>query len=104
MAIRLRPDRAAMYRYYLAHAFAVMGDHETVVDLLSTSDNKLEGHRILAVSYMFLGRPALAAYHREQTLKRHPGFSLAQWRTVLPHRDADLRAQIIELMEQAGLP
>lgn len=103
MAIHLRPDRAAMYRYYLACAFNILGEDEMVVSLLSKSGDNHEGHRLLAASYARLGMPDQSAHHAELAMKAHPNFSLAHWRTVLPHRDPAIRARIIEGLERAGL-
>lgn len=103
MAIHLRPDRAGMYRYYLAGAFDALKDDETVVSLLSMKGGNQERHRILATSYARLGIYDKAAFHADMALKAHPDFSLAHWRTVLPHRDQDTRERIIEGMERAGL-
>lgn len=102
MALHLRPDRAEMYRYYLACAFYILGDDETVLSLLSqVSDNK-EGHRILAMSYARLGMSEHSAHHADLAMKAHPNFSLAHWQTILPHRDPDLRERIIEGMARGG--
>lgn len=103
MAIHLRPERAGMYRYYLAGAFVDLGDDETVISLLTTNDGNLEGHRMLAASYARLGKSNKAALHADMAMKAHPNFSLAHWRTILPHRDPDAREHIIEGMERAGL-
>ncbi len=103
MAIHLRPERAGMYRYYLAGAFDQLGDDEMVVDLLSETGDIQEGHRLLAASHTRLGMSDKAAYHVDLTLKVHPAFSLAHWQTILPHRDSDVRARIIDGLARAGL-
>ncbi len=102
MAIHLRPDRAAMYRYYLAGAFEFMGDDETVIKLFSDMGNDHEAHRLLATSSSRLGLNDQAAHHVDLTLKVHPDFSLAHWRKILPHRDPDNRERFIDDMERAG--
>jgi tetratricopeptide (TPR) repeat protein len=102
MAIHLRPERAAMYRYYLAGAFEFMGDDETVIKLFSDMGNDHEAHRLLATSSSRLGLNDQAAHHVDLTLKVHPNFSLAHWRKILPHRDADHRERFIDDMERAG--
>ena len=104
MAIHLRPARAGMYRYYLAGAFDALGDDESVISLLSGNDDDiLEGHRVLAASHARLGMAERAAFHADMAMKAHPDFSLARWRTILPHRDSDVRELLIEGMERAGL-
>jgi len=58
---------------------------------------------MLAASYARLGKSNKAALHADMAMKAHPNFSLAHWRTILPHRDPDAREHIIEGMERAGL-
>lgn len=103
MAIHLCPDRAGMYRYYLAGAFDALGDDETVIKLSSMIRDIKEGHRMMAASYAHLGVPDRAHHQANLLLRAHPNFSLAHWRTVLPHRDPDIRARIVEGLERAGL-
>ncbi|MGI9452343.1 MAG: tetratricopeptide repeat protein [Geminicoccaceae bacterium] len=103
MAIHLRPARAGMYRYYLAGAFDALGDNESIIELLSMQSDNQEGHRMLAASHARLGMLDKAAFHAHMAMKAHPDFSLARWRTILPHRDPHAREQIIEGFERAGL-
>ncbi|MGI9492830.1 MAG: tetratricopeptide repeat protein [Geminicoccaceae bacterium] len=103
LAIHLRPERAGMYRYYLAGAFDALGDHESVISLLSIRSDNQEGHRMLAASHARLGMFDKAAFHAHLAMKAHPDFSLARWRAILPHRDLDIREYLIEGMERAGL-
>lgn len=102
MAIHLRPERGAMYRYYLAGAFDVLGDDETAIGLFSSMSDDHEAHRLLAACHARLGMEREAARHVDIALKRHPDFTLAHWRKALPHRDADVRERLIEGMESAG--
>lgn len=102
LAIHLRPDRASLYRYYLASAFDVMGDDETVISIASMISDNHEGHRLMAASYARLGMTDKAAHQADLARRAQPTFSLDHWRTVLPHRDADVRAHIIEGHERAG--
>lgn len=102
LAIRLRPERAAMYRYYLAGAFDIMGDDETAIGLFSDMGDDHEAHRVLASCSARLGLKNQAARHVDLALKAHPDFSLAHWRAILPHRDADTRERLVDGMERAG--
>ncbi len=103
MAIHLRPERAGMYRYYLAGAFDQLGDDEMVVSLLSEIGDVQEGHRMMAASHARLGMTDKAAHYADLALKAHPAFSLAHWQTILPHRNPDIRARIIDGLARAGL-
>jgi tetratricopeptide (TPR) repeat protein len=104
MAIRLRPEHSGMYRYYLACAFYVLHDDETVMCLLSPVEDNQEGHRVMAASYARMGLPEQAARHADLAMKAHPDFTLNHWRTVLPHRDPHIRERLIEDMARGGLP
>ena len=103
MAIHLCPDRAGMYRLYLACAFDVLGDDEMVIKVSSMIRGNREGHRMMAASYARLGMMDEASHHANLVMKVHPNFSLAHWRTVLPYRDPEIRARIVEGLERAGL-
>lgn len=103
LALDLNPEHANIYRCYLAGAFTLLGEHDTVIQLLTPLADKTEAHRKLAASYAHLGMREHAHDHAAAVMRVYPNFSLVRWRHVLPHVDASIAEPFFEGLARAGL-
>jgi adenylate cyclase len=103
-AMRLNPYYPDWYLWYLADAYDALGRAEDVIAAIQRMDNQSEGCRLLAVNYAHLGMMKEAHHAAAEVMRLHPGFTVSEWSTRPPYRDAHVLARYVEGLKKAGLP
>ncbi len=102
-AIRLNPYHPDWYLWNLGGAYFTMGCYEDAIRTLRRMRDMTEAHRLLAASYALLGELEKARHHAGEVLRAHPGFSLDEWRQVVPNCDSPCLERYFEGLRLAGL-
>ncbi len=102
-AMRLNPFYPDQYLWHLGGAYFNLKRYEEAIHTIHGMQNPTEGRRLLAASYGQLDRLEEARAEAAKVLQAHPDFSVEQWATVQPDKDADDVAHFVEGLRKAGL-
>jgi len=104
-AMRLNPYHEDWYWHFLGWASFHAGRYEEGLQALNRIVNPGAGdHRMLAATYVRLGRPTEAAKHAEAVLEIEPDFVVSHFRDNLPYKNESDAEDYLEALSRAGLP
>jgi len=107
-AMRLDPHYAPIVLHFLAQANFSLEKYETaaqlLVDRIARNPATDASRMLLASCYGHLGRLEAARMTWAELLKVNPEFSVTQRARVLPYKNPDDFARIVEGLAKAGLP
>ena len=104
-AFRLNPHPSGWYYWELGLAQYAGRDYEAAVKTLRTEATyRTASRRILAASLAQLGRHDEAVREGQIFLANNPGFTISQWASRQPARDAAMLEHFIDGYRKAGLP
>ena len=106
-AIRLDPHYPGIYLHFLAQAHFMLGQFKEAAALLKRRLVRDPGSDIsrvlLAACYGHLGQPEQGRAEWNQALRVNPDYSLEHRRRVLPYKDAESFARIVEGLRKSGM-
>lgn len=107
-AMRLSPYYPDWYRWTLARAYRLSGDHEDALWALQGEDeNKTKSLAALVelvMVYGEMGEWQKARTLAQDVLRQEPNFSATLWTAVPPAKDSDVAAKDLDTLVKAGLP
>jgi DNA-binding SARP family transcriptional activator len=107
-AMRLSPRYPSWYRWTLARAYRLAGDHERAIASLTPLNHSGESSIApaveLAAAYAQSGRYEDAQFISAHVLTTAPNFSAAAWTAMPAHRDVNIAAAERKALMDAGLP
>ncbi len=106
-AIRLNPISPARYLFYLALAYANLGQYEDAIELYKTvlkrSPNDLFAHIGLTTAYISSDREEEARHQAQELLKLDPTFSVDKWIETIYSKNKTEQERFIANLRKAGL-
>ncbi|MEY8843107.1 tetratricopeptide repeat protein, partial [Cribrihabitans sp. XS_ASV171] len=107
-AVKLNPIRAFFYVWIEGLAYYVAGDHEKAAELfervLRANPEFTAAHRMLAATYVELGRIADAEWAAHEVMATAPNFRVALDAQITNFTDPEIKSRYLAALREAGLP
>ncbi len=101
-AMRLNPYFPDQYLWHIAGAYFNLGEYDDTIRWINKMNNPAEGQRLLAASFVKLGKLDVAREIADRHRKVHPNFSLQRWGRVQPDRRPEDTQHFVESLKIAG--
>jgi adenylate cyclase len=102
-ALLLNPFYPDQYLWYLGGAYFNLKQYEEAIKTLKRMNSPMEGRRLLAASYAYLGNKEQAKFQASKVLEAYPNFDLAYWEKVQPDVNPDDTEHFVHGLRLAGL-
>ena len=94
------PDR---YWWYKSTIYYQLEHHQAAINSLQRMRDSTPAYKLLAACWAMLGERAQAREYVRRIVKIYPDFSVGNWLSMIPIRDAMLRERYEEGLRSAGL-
>lgn len=102
-SIVLNPFYPDQYLWYLGGAYFNLKRYEDAIKTLNRMNSPVEGRRLLAASYAYLGKKDQAKFQASKVLEAYPNFDLAHWERVQPDVYPEDTEHFVRGLRLAGL-
>ena len=104
LAVRLNPNCPDWYWWQLGFCHFHLGLYEDALEAFGRIIALDQSRRLLAATYVHLGRLDEAHYEAEEFMKVFPNFSIKDWARTEPYTDPNELQRFVDGMRGAGLP
>lgn len=102
IALQLNPMAPDEYRWTAGAIRFLRGEFGSALAMLRSMREPDPAARLMAAAAAMAGKAESAAHYREMELSAHPGFTIADWLTVVPLKDRRHIDLYVEGLRKAG--